>query len=92
MNKAQLAEAIAQKSGISKVDAKKSIDALIAVASDALKSGDKITLTGLGSFVVAKKAGGADDASDRVGVGGGERFAKRRGRHPKPSLCPKAHA
>ena len=55
MNKAQLVEAVAEKSGISKVNAKKCIDAFIAVASESLREGDKITLTGFGSFVVTKK-------------------------------------
>lgn len=55
MNKAQLIDAIAEKAGTSKVYAKKCVDALIAVASETLRSGEKITLTGFGSFVITKK-------------------------------------
>ena len=55
MNKAQLVDAVAEKAGISKVSAKKCIDAFLSVASEALKDGDKITLAGFGSFVVTKK-------------------------------------
>lgn len=55
MNKTQLIDAIAEKAGISKVNAKKCMDAFISVATETLKEGNKITLTGFGSFVVTKK-------------------------------------
>ncbi len=55
MNKTQLVDAVAQKSGLSKVYVKKTIDAFIDVASDSLRSGERITLTGFGSFVVTQK-------------------------------------
>jgi DNA-binding protein HU-beta len=57
MNKAQLVDAIASKSGLSKVDAKKGLDAMIRIAADTLREGDKITLSGLGTFSVAKTKG-----------------------------------
>lgn len=55
MNKAQLVEAIALDSNLSKVDARKAVDSLIRVAVQALREGDKITLTGLGTFNVQQK-------------------------------------
>ena len=55
MNKAQLVEAIAEKAGISKVNAKKCMDAFVDVASETLRNGDKIAITGFGSFVVTKQ-------------------------------------
>ncbi len=55
MNKSQLVDAVAEKAGVSKVNAKKCMDAFISVASEALHDGDKITLTGFGSFIVTKK-------------------------------------
>jgi DNA-binding protein HU-beta len=55
MNKTQLIDAIAQRSGVSKADARKAIDAFIFVASDTLRTGNKITLSGFGSFEVTKK-------------------------------------
>ena len=55
MNKSQLIDAIAERSGVSKVNAKKSIDAFIDVASNTLRQGDKITISGFGSFEVTKK-------------------------------------
>ena len=57
MNKTQLVEAIAKKASITKVDAKKALDAFINVTGEALKAGDKIALIGFGSFAVAKKPG-----------------------------------
>lgn len=57
MNKTQLVDAIAKKASITKVDAKKAMDAFINVTGEALKAGDKIALIGFGSFAVAKKPG-----------------------------------
>ena len=57
MNKTQLVDAIAKKASITKVDAKKALDAFINVIGETLKAGDKIALIGFGSFAVAKKPG-----------------------------------
>ena len=57
MNKNKLVDAIAKKASITKVDAKKALDAFINVTGEALKAGDKIALIGFGSFAVAKKPG-----------------------------------
>ena len=57
MNKTQLVDAIAKKASITKVDAKKALDAFINVTGEALKAGDKIALIGFGPFAVAKKPG-----------------------------------
>ena len=55
MNKAQLVEAIALDGGISKVEARKAVDAFIRVAVQALREDDKILLSGLGVFSVQHK-------------------------------------
>lgn len=52
MNKAELISAIAAKAEITKVDAKKALDAFIDVTADSLKNGDRLTLVGFGSFSV----------------------------------------
>ena len=44
MNKTQLVDAIAKKASITKVDAKKALDAFINVTGETLKAGDKIAL------------------------------------------------
>ena len=55
MNKTELVEKIAAGAGISKVDAKKAIDATIEAIKDALKKGDKVQLVGFGTFDVVEK-------------------------------------
>ncbi len=55
MNKTQLIDAVAERSGLTKANAKKSIDAFIDVAADALRTGNKITISGFGSFEVTRK-------------------------------------
>lgn len=55
MNKAQLVDAIAQKSELSKADSKKALDAFLEATSETLKSGDKVTLVGFGSFSVSQR-------------------------------------
>jgi DNA-binding protein HU-beta len=56
MNKAQLVEAMASEAKMTKVDAKKALDAFIAATTKTLKTGDRIALVGFGSFGVAKRA------------------------------------
>lgn len=53
MNKAELVAKIAEVSGISKVDAKKALDATTQVIKEALVAGDKVQLVGFGTFGVA---------------------------------------
>lgn len=55
MNKTQLVEAVAERANITKVDAKRALDALLEVTGEILQKGDKIMLVGFGSFSVAKK-------------------------------------
>jgi DNA-binding protein HU-beta len=56
MNKAELIDAIASESGLSKVDAKKALDGFVTATANALKSGDRISLVGFGSFSVSNRA------------------------------------
>jgi DNA-binding protein HU-beta len=55
MNKTQLVDAIAQQAGISKVRAKRGLEAFISITIDTLKEGDKVALAGFGTFVVTKQ-------------------------------------
>ena len=55
MNKTQLVSAIAEKAGLTKVDAKNALDATLDAISEALAQGDKIALVGFGTFSVAEK-------------------------------------
>ena len=56
MNKAELIDAIASDSKLSKADAKKALDGFINSTTKALKKGDKVVLIGFGTFDVAKRS------------------------------------
>jgi DNA-binding protein HU-beta len=56
MNKAELIEAIANDSKLSKADAGRALDATIVAITKSLKKGDKVSLVGFGTFGVAKRA------------------------------------
>ncbi|MFN5443989.1 MAG: HU family DNA-binding protein [Crocinitomicaceae bacterium] len=55
MNKSELIDAIAAESGLTKADATKALNGFIKATSQALKSGDKLALTGFGSFSVSER-------------------------------------
>ncbi len=55
MNKKELIAAVAEKSGITKEDAKKAIEALTEVVADTLKAGEKVSLVGFGTFEVSER-------------------------------------
>ena len=55
MNKTDLIEKIALGAGLTKVDAKKALDAAIVAVKDALIAGDKIALIGFGTLSVSER-------------------------------------
>jgi DNA-binding protein HU-beta len=55
MTKAELIAVVAKEVKISKASAEKAINALTNTVMKALKKGDKLTLTGFGTFSVAKR-------------------------------------
>lgn len=56
MNKAELINAIAEGADLSKVDAKKALEATVKAISNALVAGDKVSLIGFGTFSVAERS------------------------------------
>jgi len=56
MNKTELIDAIAEESGLSKVDSKKALNAFLSTVSNELKKGGKITLVGHGTYQVVEKS------------------------------------
>jgi DNA-binding protein HU-beta len=56
MNKSDLISSIASKSGLNKKNSEAALNALIASVEDTLKSGEKVTLVGFGTFEVRKRA------------------------------------
>ena len=53
MNKVELINAVAEKAGMTKVDARKAIDAVIDAATEELKKDGKIGLVGFGTMSVS---------------------------------------
>ncbi len=56
MNKSELVEAVAAATNSSKSEAQASVDAVINAITDALKKGEKVSLTGFGTFEVRNRA------------------------------------
>jgi DNA-binding protein HU-beta len=56
VTKAELISSVAEQAGLKKVDAEKAVSAFIASVTAALKSGDKLSLVGFGTFSTAKRA------------------------------------
>ncbi|MDR1631430.1 MAG: HU family DNA-binding protein [Dysgonamonadaceae bacterium] len=56
MNKAELINAIAEESGLSKVDSKKALNGILNAIAKELKNGGKITLVGHGTYQVIEKS------------------------------------
>jgi DNA-binding protein HU-beta len=55
MTKADLVSSVAKDAKVTKTAAEKAVNALTGAVTKALKKGDKITLTGFGTFSVAKR-------------------------------------
>ena len=55
MNKAELVEAIASGSKLTKADSRRALDAFIESTTKALKKGDKVALVGFGTWGVVKR-------------------------------------
>jgi len=55
VNKPEMVNSIAVKSGLSKKDSEAALDAFVASVEDALKAGDKVSLVGFGAFEVRQR-------------------------------------
>lgn len=56
MNKAELIDAVAEGAELTKADAARAVDAVIAAITKALKKGDTVTVVGFGTFDVRSRA------------------------------------
>lgn len=56
MNKVELISAMAEKAEISKKDAEKALNAFTNIVADTLVDGDKVSITGFGTFEVVERA------------------------------------
>ncbi|WML92428.1 HU family DNA-binding protein [Thiothrix lacustris] len=55
MNKSELIDAVAEKSGLTKTDTDKAFKAFVEVISDTLKNDDQVALVGFGTFLVRER-------------------------------------
>jgi len=55
MNKAELIDAIAAGSGLTKADSRRALDAFVEATEGELKKGGRVALVGFGSFGVTKR-------------------------------------
>ncbi len=55
MNKTELTEAVASAADLSKASAGKAVDAVIEAITDTLKSGNQVSVTGFGTFLVRER-------------------------------------
>ena len=55
MNKTELVNAVAEKAGLTKAQAKKALDATFCTIGCALAKNDKVAILGFGTFSVAEK-------------------------------------
>jgi len=56
VNKAELVDAIAQDTGLTKRDAQAALNSFIGVVQKQLKKGEDVAITGFGKFSVAKRS------------------------------------
>lgn len=56
MNKGDLIEAVSSDAGLSRADASRAVESVIAAITNALKSGNQVSLVGFGTFTVKKRS------------------------------------
>ncbi len=56
MTKQEFVEQVASKSGLSRSDASKAVDAVLDSITDALRGGQDVTFTGFGKFTTQRRA------------------------------------
>ncbi|SET24009.1 HU family DNA-binding protein [Anaerobranca gottschalkii] len=56
MNKTELIQSVAEKSGLTKKDSEKAVNAVLESIMDAVSAGDKVQLIGFGTFEARERA------------------------------------
>ena len=56
MNKGDLVNEVAENAGLSRVQAESAVNAVLEAVENSLKSGDKVSLIGFGTFSVSERA------------------------------------
>ena len=55
MNKAELVNSLAERTGLTKTKSNEVVDTLVSVISETWKDGDKVTLVGFGTFTTTQR-------------------------------------
>ncbi len=55
MNKSELIETVADRADLSKADAARAVDGVIAAVTEALKAEEQVTIVGFGTFLVRQR-------------------------------------
>jgi DNA-binding protein HU-beta len=93
MQKTDLIARVAKVTGLTQVDAAKAINATLATITTALKAGEKVTLTGFGTFAVRKTAarqGFNPRTRQKIKIPAGKRAAFSAGAGLKATVSGKA--
>ena len=56
MNKNDLVDAVAERTGLAKSDAARAVEAVLGTVTETLQKGDQVALSGFGTFVVKERA------------------------------------
>lgn len=93
MQKSELIAAVAKKSNVSQTQAALIINNMLEEIVDALKGGDKVTLTGFGTFEVRKTAartGTNPRTKEKIKIPAGKRATFSAGTELRNAVSPKA--
>lgn len=55
MNKTELVASVAEKSGLTKKDSEKAVNAVLAAITESMENGEKVQLVGFGTFEVSER-------------------------------------
>jgi DNA-binding protein HU-beta len=66
VTKSELVDQVADRSGLTKVEAARAVDAVLGTVEDALRRGSEITLSGFGKFYVGER-GARQGVNPRTG-------------------------
>jgi len=93
VNKSELTQKLVERTNLSKSDAQKAVDALFAaeggIISDALKQGEKVQITGFGSFETRQRearTGRNPRTGKEIKIGASTSAAFRAGKGLKDSI------
>lgn len=93
MNKSELTQKLAERTNLSKSDASKAVDAIFSsengIIADALKGGEKVQITGFGSFESRKRearTGRNPRTGKEIKIGASTSAAFRAGKGLKDSI------